>query len=359
MDERYRNFEKIDALIGGMSLQERINALVTLGEKLSAPDENLDAVMRRSYFDNKWFTEENQQQSISAICNSFLEKQKLNDWLLQYTDLQAFTLPMKNIGIVMAGNIPLVGFHDALCVFVAGHCSLIKISDKDKYLLPYIVALLEEIDSRTTDYFSFTERFTDFQGVIATGSNNSARYFEAYFGKYPNIIRKNRNSVAVLNGEETDEDLLAIGHDIFDYFGLGCRNVSKLYVPEGYDFDRALNVWHENFKEMVMHDKYKNNFDYNFALYMLNRIKFHNNGCVIVWEEKTLSSRIASLHYEVYKNTQDLENELLAIENQLQCVSTIIPFTALKTVAPGITQSPTLNDYADNVDVMKWLLSAV
>ncbi len=357
MDERYRNLEKIEQLTGDMSLSERIDVLVKLGKKLSSPDEKLDAVILKSFYDNKWFTEENQRQSISAICNTFLQKEKLNAWISQYTDLQQFTSPVKNIGIVMAGNIPLVGFHDTLCVFVAGHHSLIKISDKDKYLLPYIIALLGEIDSRTADYFSIEERLSGFDAVIATGSNNSARYFEAYFGKSPNIIRKNRNSVAVLSGSETEEDLLAIGHDVFDYFGLGCRNVSKIYVPEGYDFEPMLQVWHDNFKEMVMHDKYKNNFDYNFALYMLNRIKFHNNGCVIIWEEKTLSSRIAALHYEQYTDIQTLENELLTIENQLQCVSTIIPFEKIKTVVPGATQTPSLNDYADGEDVMKWLLA--
>ncbi len=355
MDERYRDFDKLSISLE-MTLTERINALVRLGDTLAKDDEQLENIIQRSYIENKWFTEENQQQALTAIKNCFLNEESLNNWIAQYPDLEEVS-EMKTIGIIMAGNIPLVGFHDFLCVFVAGHKAMIKLSDKDKYLLPYLLEKLVAIDARVKSHFYFTERFTDFQAVIATGSNNTARYFESYFSKYPNIIRKNRTSVAVLDGKESDETILAFGHDVFDYFGLGCRNVSKIYVPEGYNFNHLLEIWHDNFKEMAMHDKYKNNFDYNFALYMLNRTPLLNNGCLILIQEKNLHARIASLHYDTYKNVEELENELLSIKESLQCVSTLAEFPTLKTVVPGGTQQPSLLDYPDGEDVMKWCLA--
>jgi Acyl-CoA reductase (LuxC) len=358
MDERYRNFDNVLEVIGEMTLEDRVAALVQLGETLKKPSAALEAVIQKSYLENKWFSVENQQKSIAAITEHFLSEKKIRAWLAQYPALQSLVSDKKTVAIVMAGNIPLVGLHDLICVFAAGHRSLIKLSDKDKFLLPYLVAELEKINPHTANYFAFSERLANFDAVIATGSNNTARYFETYFSKYKNIIRKNRNSVAILSGNETQEEMIALGSDIFDYFGLGCRNVSKIYVPSGYDFNNILEVWHDAFKEMVLHDKYKNNFDYNYALFMLNRIPLFNNGCVILREEKVLSSRIASLHYEFYDDAQLIENELVAIENQLQCVVTHLPFTKIKTYRFGQTQSPTLSDYADNVDVMKWLYEA-
>ncbi len=357
MDGRYRDFEKIDNLVLGFNLQERLAALAKLGDFLAEKNEQLEAVVTQSYNENLWFTIENQKKSIDAIRTVFLDRQKLHNWVAQYPDLKEYTSPKKTIAVIMAGNIPLVGFHDFLCVFVAGHKALLKLSDKDKRLFPFLLQKLVEIDSRAKDYFEITERMTDFQGVIATGSNNTARYFEAYFSKYPHIIRKNRNSIAVLDGSESDEEIIALGHDIFDYFGLGCRSVSKLYSPKGYDYDRALGLWHEAFKTMVLHDKYKNNFDYNYALYMLNRTKFLINGCLILIEEKNLFSRIASLHYETYEDLQSLENELIAIEDQLQCVSTKADLAQVRTVTLGTTQQPTLMDYPDGVDVMAFLVN--
>ena len=213
-----------------MTLSERINALVELGAYLQQRDEELQALMHKAYLHNKWFTVKNIGQAFDALSALFLADAKLNSWTKEY-DLKD-NVEQKPIGIVMAGNIPLVGFHDLLCVFVAGHKTLIKLSEKDNILLPHLLKVLAKINPAAVNYFEEIDRLKDFDAVIATGSNNSARYFESYFGKYPHLIRKNRNAVAVLNGHETETQLKAFGNDVFQYFGLGCRNVSKIYVPE-------------------------------------------------------------------------------------------------------------------------------
>jgi hypothetical protein len=251
-----------------MKLSERLGVLAQLGTHLKGMDEYLEAIMQRTAYENPWFTIENQEKAIGAIANEMLDLEKLQRWTAPY--FVPDEPERKVVGLVLAGNIPLVGFHDVLCVFVSGHVAQIKLSDKDPYLLPYLLKLLQKIDVRVADYFQVVENLKDFDATIATGSNNSARYFEAYFGHVPHIIRKNRNAVAVLTGDETEAELLALGEDIFQYFGLGCRNVSKLYVPQSYDFQPLMDALYE-FRKWAMHSKYKNNFDYNYSLYILNQ----------------------------------------------------------------------------------------
>jgi hypothetical protein len=337
-----------------MNLQERKASLVWLGDRLKQDDEYLQAVMHRTYYNNLWFTKENQERAIRAIANEFLQKQKLEEWAAGY--LVQDQPAMKSVGLIMAGNIPLVGFHDLLCVFVAGHRAKIKLSDKDKFLLPYLLSLLEKHDPRTAAYFEVVELMKEADAVIATGSNNSARYFEAYFGKYPHIIRKNRNSIAVLDGAESDDELMALGKDIFRYFGLGCRNVSKIYVPAGYNFQHLLEVLHE-YRDIILHDKYKNNFDYNLAILMMNRTPHLNNGCIILVENPSLLSRIAMLHYGFYQNKSNLVRELNARAEEIQCVVAKNNWLDISAVSFGKTQHPALSDYADGVDVMSFLLT--
>lgn len=233
---------------------------------------------------------------------------------------------------------------------------MIKLSDKDALLIPHILHWLFEKYPETRDYFEITDRLKDFDAVIATGSNNSARYFEAYFGKYPHIIRKNRNSVAIIDGNESEEDLLKLGDDVFSYFGLGCRNVSKLYVPEGYDFTRLLDLWN-NFEPVIQHNKYKNNFDYNYALALLNNQPHQSNGIILITESSAYSSRIAGLHYENYSNINHLMNKLLEHQEQIQCIVANMASNQLTILPFGSTQSPGLTDYADNVDTITFLLS--
>jgi hypothetical protein len=340
-----------------MTLQQRLELLAELGRYISGGgDEDLDAAIRQSYLENRWFTEENTRQALDALAGAMLDLDKLRAWAARYP-ISEQSGPHKTVGLVMAGNIPLVGFHDWLCVFAAGHRAKIKLSDKDKRLLPFLVKKMGTWAFESwayTEFLTENDRLTNFDAVIATGSNNTARYFEQYFGKYPHIIRRNRNAVAVLDGSESMAELYALGKDIFSYFGLGCRNVSKLYVPHGYHFEPLLEALHE-YRDIQHHDKYKNNFDYNFTLYVLNNMKYLNNGCLLLREDPALQSRIASAHYEYYDEWHELEQSLDEKRSEIQC---IIGHAKLKgfTVLPfGKSQEPGLDDYADGVDVMAFL----
>lgn len=336
-----------------MTLTERIAALSALGQTLLREDDDyLAATIARTAIHNPWFTVAHQQQAIRAIATNMLDEQALHNWVATY-DLPEYQWP-KHIGLVMAGNLPLVGFHDVLCVFVAGHKGIIKLSEKDLYLLPALLRMLAQVEPRTADYFETVERLTGFDAVIATGSNNSARYFHAYFDKYPHIIRSNRNAVAVLSGQETHEELVALGRDVFDYFGLGCRNVSKLYLPVGYGFDPLLEALYE-YRDVVNHTKYKNNFDYNYALYLLNKVEFQANGCIMLRPDTSLQSAIATLHYDYYTDADHVAAMLLAQQSDIQLVVSHRPLPGITTFAPGQAQQPTLSDYADGVDTMAFL----
>jgi hypothetical protein len=342
-----------------MNLQKRLNSLVELGKRLTPENEMLQAIVRRTAFNNAWFTETNQWQAIGEIRTHFLSEPKLNNWARNTDNL---SVPrntddsLKTVGLILAGNIPLVGFHDIICVYIAGHKTLIKLSDKDPYLMPFILKTLEEIDTETTRYFELVEGLMKgFDAVIATGSNNSARYFDAYFGKYPNIIRKNRNAVAILRGDENAEDFDLLGKDIFSYFGLGCRNVSKLYLPRGYNFEPLLEALHEGYKDLVLHDKYKNNFDYNFTLLILNKVAYQSNGCVLMRENEAIASPIACLHYEYYDDIAILSKKLKLQYNEIQCVVSKEVIVGLPCFGFGEAQKPSLSDYADGVDTMAFL----
>jgi len=333
-------------------LQERLALLARLGDHLLGEDDFLRAIMNRSYHHNHWFTIANQEQAVRAIAEEMLDRPKLDGWISNY-ELNEPVQP-KTIGLVMAGNIPLVGFHDWLCTFVSGHRAKIKLSDKDQFLMPYLVKLLTKYDERVAYYVSFVEKLSGFDAVIATGSNNSARYFQAYFGKYPHIIRKNRNAIGVLDGTETAEELAALGEDVFRYFGLGCRNVAKIYVPEGYDFDPLLETFHE-FRNVVLHTKYKNNFDYNYSIFVLNRVTYLANGCIILTENKAIASHIAGLYYETYTDREALNRELASRKEEIQCAVSHHPVSEVPTYGFGQAQQPALSDYADGVDTMDFL----
>lgn len=337
-----------------MTLAERIDLLVYLGTYLQSNDEKLEQLLRKSYHHNPWFTKENYENALNAVNTSFLQRDQLEKWVGHY-DFDK-TKGGKKIGLILAGNIPLVGFHDFVSVFLTGHHSKIKISDKDKFVLPHLVEKMTEQDARMKEYVEFIERLSGFDGVIATGSNNSARYFEAYFGKYPNIIRKNRTAVAVLEGNETEAELFELGNDIFKYFGLGCRNVSKIYVPKDYNFDLFMETMHK-FNDLALHNKYKNNFDYNFTLFILNQRHHLNNGCILLVEDESLHSRIASLHYEYYSASSDVQEKLTAKQNEIQCVVSKMKFDQVSNVDFGQAQQPGLMDYADGVDTIEFLLS--
>lgn len=336
-----------------MRIEERIALMARLGEYLlKEEDEFLNALMSRTEFNNSWFTLENQQLAMQSIAEHFLQADKLTSWLESYEGLEP-SKPQR-IGLVLAGNIPMVGFHDILCVFMAGHHARIKLSSKDSFILPYLFKLLGEWDERSKPYFELVQKLEGFDAVIATGSNNSSRYFEAYFGKYPHIIRRNRNGVAVLTGEEEPSELHLLGKDVFRYFGLGCRNVAKLYLPQGYNFDPLLTALHE-YRSIILHTKYKNNFDYNYAMFMLNREPFKANGCILLREDPDPCSRIANLHYEFYDEVEKVPNMLASRAAQIQCVVAKPDLLAIPTLHFGKAQEPDLSDYADGVDTLAFL----
>ena len=335
-----------------LTLQERIDLLDRLGKYILEFDEAIQGVIELCQLKNRWFTHENTKKALTSIATNFLEKSKLESWVKDYKILD--TVSPKSVGLILAGNIPAVGFHDMMCCFVAGHKTILKLSEKDNIILPFLVDKLKSFDNRVSEYFEVALRLKNFEVVIATGSNNSAIYFEQYFGKYPHIIRKNRNGVAVLSGQESDEELIKLSHDIFDYFGLGCRNVSKLYVPEGYDFDRFLEITHRSNK-IINHSKYKNNFDYNYAILILNKEKFLSNGCLLLREDKQIASRISNLNYEYFTDLALLEKQLTEDEQLLQCVCSSLSFDKVETIPFGASQTPTLGSYADGVDTMQFL----
>ena len=332
--------------------KHRLASLVALGERLASDSPEQQEVQHRAQVLNPWFTQQNIERSIKAICEAYLTSSELEPWSEKYAQSQG---AKRTVGLILAGNIPLVGFHDLLCVYLSGHSAKIKYSSKDTVLMNYVINQLQDIDESAKQSITVVDRLKDYDAVIATGSNNSGRYFEEYFAHVPHIIRKNRNAIAVLTGSESKEDFLRLGEDIFSYFGLGCRNVSKLYVPEGYNFSPLLEALHDEYKEMVLHHKYKNNFDFNHALFMLNKEKFLMNGCLMVKEAKPIPSRIASVNYEYYSSRDLLAQQLSQQLDDIQCIVSDEPLGQLTVMPLGQAQQPTIADYADGVDTMKFL----
>ncbi len=329
-----------------MKLAERIDLLAKLGKYLTGGSDGLRKIKQKAFEKNKWFMEEFVDLSISNISKNFLSHPNLSEWV-NYYHLDNNIHPRK-IGIVMAGNIPLVGFHDFLCVFISGHHQTIKLSEKDAVLLKHIIEKLCEWDFRVADMVTITTLLNDCDAYIATGSNNSARYFQYYFGKHPSIIRNNKTSVAVLSGNETLDRLTSLADDVHTYFGLGCRNVTKLYVPENYDFQMALNAFGK-YHYLSDFAKYKNNYDYNLTLLIMNQKFYLSNDSIILFEAENLFSPVSVLHFSFYKNKQSVLDELYANKN-IQCIVSDenIPF--------GKSQEPGLTDYADGVDTVQFLL---
>ncbi|SIR16294.1 acyl-CoA reductase [Maribacter ulvicola] len=299
---------------------------------------------------NGWFTEENCIHAFQEWGNT-LTKENIETWLNNY-DLSANK--EKVVALIMAGNIPLVGFHDLLCVLITGNKALIKLSSNDQKLIPLLIDYLIDIEPSFENKVTFTkEKLENYDAVIATGSNNTARYFEYYFSKKPNIIRKNRNSVAVLNGTETIEELTALGEDIFRYFGLGCRSVSKIYIPKDYTIDTFFKAMFP-YSDIINHNKYANNYDYNKAVYLMSEFKILDNGFLILKEEESFGSPIASLFFEYYEDTSRLKSTLKNQEEKIQCI--VSSGFIDGEISFGNTQKPSLNDYADGIDTVDFLL---
>lgn len=329
-----------------MNLQDRILLLVKLGVYIQENGDAWQQAKVKAQRQNGWFVPAFIDLAANNISQCFLQKDALTKWTAGYQFPSENQSP-KNIGLVMAGNIPMVGFHDLLCCFISGNKTIIKQSTKDDVLIKHLVEKLYEWDPEVKNFISFADQLRHLDAYIATGSNNTSRYFEFYFGKYPSIIRKNRTSVAILDGTETAEELNNLADDVMLYFGLGCRNVTKLFVPTGYDFVPLLEAINK-YKWAADHNKYKNNYDYNLALLMLNSKYYMCNENILLVENEQPFSPISQLNYEFY---DDVETVLKGLKNN-ENIQTIIGHFGIPF---GQTQSPSLTDYADGVDTMEWL----
>ncbi len=341
-----------------MQLNQRINAFVSLGkflkkfdQKASRETENeFESVLRKAEAENGWFTQENILFALKGWGKT-LSEDNLQQWVSKY---EIEKTEPKTVAIIMAGNIPLVGFHDFLSVLITGNKVVAKLSSNDKTLLPFLAEFLISVEPEFKNYIEFTEgRLENFDAVIATGSNNTSRYFEYYFGKYPNIIRKNRNSIAVLTGKETEEELKMLADDIFRYFGLGCRNVSKLYIPMNYDFEsffKAMFSW----KEIIHNHKYINNYDYNKAVYLMDSLPLLDNEFMLLKEDASFSSPISVVFYEKYTSLEAMREDLKNNSKNIQCLVSKAGFP--NEITFGKAQNPELWDYADGIDTVEFLL---
>jgi hypothetical protein len=339
-------------------LKGRIGALVKLGELLRT-DEQLDSVIAKVAAYNPWFTKGFSRFAIDAIIDKMLNADKLEQWLSRYEAAEDGNT-VKIVGIIMAGNLPMVGFHDFLCAYISGCGMKLKLSGKDDVLFPYVYDKLMLIDPSLRDRSAIIDRLEGFDAVIATGSNNTNRYFEYYFRDYPKILRRNRSSIAIITGGETDDELYGLADDIFMYFGLGCRNVSKLYVPEGYDVTK-LFPYIERYKWMHDHSRYMNNYDYNRTLLLMNKTPHLANEFIMLQENSALSSPVSVLNYEMYKNVESIQSKLWSDIDNIQCVVSSLSDTTFDgfsgIVDFGNTQKPELWDYADNVDTLLFIFS--
>ncbi|MEM6524116.1 MAG: acyl-CoA reductase [Bacteroidota bacterium] len=332
-----------------MHSEKVISAFKALGKQLS--EMKVDA-KSKLFTDcnnsNPWFTHESMEVALSGIIKMLSED--IMSWVKSYDFLSS---KRANVGVVFAGNIPAVGFHDLLCVLTSGNHLVAKLSDKDTCLMRFIMDQLIDIESELKERITIVNKLENIDAVIATGSDNTARYFEYYFKKYPHVIRKNRTSVGILSGGENEKDFAELGKDVFLYFGLGCRNVSKLYVPDGYDFTKILSEF-EGYHQLIHHHKYRNNYDYNKSIYLVNKEPHLDNGVVLFKQDQSLVSPISVVYYNFYSSDDELERHLLSDQNKIQCIVSkegkwpeSIPF--------GRAQYPGLADYADGVDTLQFL----
>lgn len=331
-----------------MNLQQRIDLLVQLGQYILSDNPDWQQVKERASRENPWFIPEFINLAAENIANQFLQKNILEKWVDAY-NLPPVNSQPKNVGIVMAGNIPLVGFHDLLCVFISGHRAIIKPSSKDNILIAHLVKKLTEYNPKTAEWIRFTDTdmLKNCDAYIATGSNNSAGYFEYYFKKYPHIIRRNRTSVAILNGSETKQELERLADDVYVYFGRGCRNVTKIYVPKDYDFIPLLRAF-EKYDRLADHNKYRNNYEYNLAIHILNKKYYMSNKSILLLEDTSPFSPVSQLNYEFYTDKNQVISSLKD-NPAIQCIS------GKNFIDPGQTQYPTVDDYADGVDTLRFL----
>ena len=335
-------------ILGLEKLRDFINDFIKKDENnYTEKEERLAYLMKRSEIENPWFTQENQRYNLEQW-SSLFTKDNVNNWLSKY-ELKNTS---KRVGLILAGNIPLVGFHDIISVVLSNHIPVIKLSSKDRLILPFLLELWNDLSNQEIEYH-IVEKLENFDAVIATGSNNTARYLEYYFKDSLSIIRKNRTSIAVLKGDETDEELQLLANDIFRYFGLGCRNVTRILIPQDFKLDRLFENF-VNHQDVINHNKYANNYDYNRAVYLLNQDQFWDNNFVMLKEDEKLFSPLSVINFSRYET---LEEAKQFVETNKDEIQTIVakPELGLESIGFGETQNPSLDTYADNVDTMAFL----
>ena len=341
-----------------MNREKQISGLAQLGfyinkflevkpENYNEVDEKFAALLRKSEIENSWFTQESQRFALKQWAD-LLTEENLNHWLSKYKPSH----DSKKVGLILAGNIPMVGFHDVISVILSQHIALIKLSSKDRTILPFLLNKWQEFSEAELQY-EFVEKLQDFDAVIATGSNNTARYLEYYFKDHLSIIRKNRTSIAVLKGDETPEELQLLAEDIFRYYGLGCRNVTRLLIPQDFVVDGLFENF-LNFKEIINHNKYANNYEYNRAIYLLNQERFWDNNFVMLKEDEALFSPLSVINFTRYKNIDEVKSFINENEENIQAI-VAKPELGLDSIALGEAQNPDLETYADHVDTMQFL----
>ncbi|WP_300688622.1 acyl-CoA reductase [Chryseobacterium sp.] len=335
-------------VLGLIKLSDYIKAfLAKKTENYNEDDLNIELLLNRSKIENQWFTIDNQKFALQQWADLLIEE-NIKNWLENYS----ISKISKRVGLILAGNIPLVGFHDVLSVVLSNHIPVIKLSSKDKLLIPFLLNKWKEFSDGQVQ-FEFVEKLENFDAVIATGSNNTARYLEYYFKNHLSVIRKNRTSVAVLKGDETPEELELLANDIFQYFGLGCRNVTRIFIPKDFVIDRLFESF-IGFQDIINHNKYANNYDYNRAVYLLNQDKFWDNNFVMLKEDDKLFSPLSVINFSRYESLDDVKNFIAENEEGIQCVVAKNDL-GLDSISFGEAQNPGLDTYADNVDTMKFL----
>lgn len=333
-----------------MDFIKRTNAFLELGHRLKNMDsEIINEVIERASTQNPWFTNENISLSFTGLIH-YLEEKRMSLWLNKYDFSKVSS---KQVGVVMAGNIPMVGIHDMICVLISGHKLIAKLSSQDDVLIPFIANELINIEPEFKDAIQFVDKLKGMDAVIATGSDNTARYFDFYFSKYPNIIRKNRTSIAILTGGENPNELKDLGLDLFAYFGLGCRNVSKIFLPVGYDINKMISNL-EKFSHLVNHNKYGNNYFYNRSIFLVNQTKHLDNGFTLFQQSEQLASPISVIYYDYYEDKNTLKSQINSLSNKIQCVVSEDNFFG-DIVNFGKAQMPEIWDYADNIDTINFL----
>jgi hypothetical protein len=352
LDDRIKVFEKL-----GQIFEIYLESETSLEKPASQndPSQILNKAIKEAGILNPWFDRQNVITAFSAISRN-LNRDNLNSWLKDRDPGLFLPKAPLTVGVIMAGNIPLSGFHDFLSILITGHKFIGKLSSRDDQLLPAIAKLVSLIDEELGHNAVFTEdKLSGIDAIIATGSDNTYRYFDYYFGRYPHIFRKNRNGVAILKGNETPDQITALGEDIFTYFGLGCRSVSKIFIPPGYDMNKFIEAL-EKYSYVIGHNKYMNNYQFYRSVYLLNKIPHSDNGFLLLKQDETHHSPTGVLYYEYYQSLESLIKRLSMDRDLLQCIVSD-KINGLKTIPFGKVQFPELWDYADDINTIDFLIN--